>query len=63
MLGAIADDVIGSICEWQNIKSKNFPLFASASFVTDDSVLTVALADARLSGASYAQVMKAYFER
>jgi ADP-ribosylglycohydrolase len=63
MLGAIAGDVIGSIYEWKNIKSKDFPLFAAGSYFTDDSVLTVALADALLSGESYAQVMKAYYER
>ncbi len=27
MIGAIAGDIIGSIYEWNNIKTKDFPLF------------------------------------
>ncbi len=53
MLGAIAGDIIGSIYESQPIKTKNFPLFDGHSRFTDDSVLTVAVADAILSGRSY----------
>ena len=46
MLGAIAGDIIGSIYEFANFKEYDFPLFADESFFTDDSVLTVAVADA-----------------
>ncbi len=45
MLGAIAGDVIGSVHEYAATKSKEFPLFVSDSTFTDDSVLTVAVAD------------------
>ena len=50
MLGAIIGDIIGSPYEAQekNIKSKDFPLFVSRSKVTDDSVLTCAVAEAFL---------------
>jgi ADP-ribosylglycohydrolase len=48
MLGAIAGDVIGSVYEWHNTKSTDFPLFSRLSRYTDDTVLTVAVADALL---------------
>lgn len=54
MLGALAGDFIGSVFEWHNVKTKNFPLlkmvyhdgktFIENSF-TDDSVMTVAVAE------------------
>ncbi|HEV2423410.1 MAG TPA: ADP-ribosylglycohydrolase family protein [Terriglobia bacterium] len=50
MLGAIVGDVIGSVHEWAGTKTKDFPLFADGSTFTDDSVLTVAVADWILSG-------------
>lgn len=39
MLGAIAGDVIGSVHEWSETKTKDFPLFVPESSFTDDSVL------------------------
>ena len=63
MLGAIAGDIIGSVYEWNNIKSKEFDLFSSKVFFTDDSVLTVALAEAILNDDNYGQVMKRYYDR
>jgi len=45
MLGAIAGDVVGSVHEYAGTKTKNFPLFVRHSNFTDDSVLTVAVAD------------------
>lgn len=49
MLGAIIGDVIGSVYEWHNVKSTNFELFSRFTRFTDDTVLTVAVADAVLS--------------
>jgi len=63
MLGAIAGDIIGSVYEWNNIKSKEFDLFSPEAFFTDDSILTVALAEAILNDADYGQTMKKYYER
>jgi ADP-ribosylglycohydrolase len=63
MLGAIAGDIIGSRFEWHNIKTKNFELFSSASRFTDDTVLTVALADSLLSGVPYVEKLKEYYRR
>jgi len=55
MIGAIAGDIIGSVYEWNNIKTTDFPLFSSENFFTDDTVLTVAVADCILHGHGYAQ--------
>jgi ADP-ribosylglycohydrolase len=53
MLGAIAGDVIGSVYEGREIKREDFPLFSPRCRFTDDTVLTVATAEAILSGADY----------
>ena len=50
MLGAIAGDIIGSVFEHAGIKTKDFPLFAPGSTYTDDTVLTIAVAEAILTG-------------
>lgn len=50
MLGAIVGDIIGSVYEWSNIKTKNFPLFGNDNFFTDDTVMTIAVADAVMNG-------------
>lgn len=46
MLGAIIGDIVGSRFEWFNIKTKDFELFTDKCSFTDDSVMTVAVADA-----------------
>ncbi|HET6604663.1 MAG TPA: ADP-ribosylglycohydrolase family protein [Xanthomonadaceae bacterium] len=53
MIGAIAGDIIGSVYEHSPIKTRDFPLFSAQSGFTDDSVLTVAIADAILSRTPY----------
>lgn len=63
MLGALVGDIVGSVYEWKNHRSKDFPLFQPKSRFTDDSVLTVALADAILAGADFSAVMRRYGER
>ena len=50
MYGAILGDIIGSPYEFdQGYKTKDFPLFSRNSKFTDDSVMTLAVADAFLS--------------
>lgn len=44
MLGAVFGDVIGSVYEVRNVKTKGFPLITSHSRYTDDSVMTLAVA-------------------
>ena len=46
ILGAIIGDVVGSIYEFNNIKTKEFKLFTSGSTFTDDTVMTLAVASA-----------------
>ena len=48
MIGAIFGDVVGSIYEFDNIKTKEFELFDKECFFTDDSVMTIAIAGALL---------------
>ncbi|MDP7354107.1 MAG: ADP-ribosylglycohydrolase family protein [Desulfobacterales bacterium] len=58
MVGAIAGDIIGSVFEHHQIKTKDFPLFHPRCKFTDDTVLTVAIADAVLSGRPYVESVR-----
>jgi ADP-ribosylglycohydrolase len=58
MIGAIAGDIIGSVYEHRPIKTKAFPLFDPRCRFTDDSVLTVAVADSVLTGRPYLESMR-----
>ena len=49
MLGAIIGDIVGSRFEFNNVKSKSFKLFTKECSFTDDTICTVAVADAILS--------------
>ncbi len=46
MIGAIIGDIVGSRYEFNNIKTKEFPLLSKNSFFTDDTVMTLAVAKA-----------------
>jgi ADP-ribosylglycohydrolase len=61
MLGAIAGDIIGSVREFAGLKTKDFPLFSEHSRFTDDTVLTIAVADRLLYGGNYPSLLKAYY--
>ena len=50
MLVAIFGDIVGSIFEFNNIKSTQFELIGKRSTFTDDSILTIAVADWLLMG-------------
>jgi ADP-ribosylglycohydrolase len=60
MIGAIAGDIIGSSYDFHYIKSTDFDLFTPQSTPTDDTVLTVAVADCILNGKNYAEAFKKY---
>lgn len=45
MIGAIVGDVIGSAYEFDNVKTKKFPLFTRETRFTDDTVMTCAVAE------------------
>jgi ADP-ribosylglycohydrolase len=58
MLGAVAGDIIGSVYEFHPIKSTDFPLFGKRSEWTDDSILTMAVAETLLTGRPYKETMR-----
>jgi len=61
MLGAIIGDIVGSIYEWNNHRSKNFELFGEKCDFTDDTVMTLAIAQGLMAGgtaADYARFMQ-----
>lgn len=49
MLGAIIGDIVGSRFEWNNNRNKEFEFFSNQCFPTDDSIMTLALAQAILA--------------
>lgn len=63
MIGAILGDIIGSVYEFDNIKTKAFPLFSEESSYTDDSIMTIAVADWLLHGGDLAKVMQRYGQK
>mgnify|MGYP002626882524 CR=1 FL=1 len=63
MLGAIIGDIVGSVYEWHNIKTKDFPLFRDDCRFTDDTVMTCAVAEAIMNGGEkddFIDAMKKY---
>lgn len=58
MIGAIAGDIIGSVYEGHPIKRKDFSLFSPHCTFTDDTVMTVAIAQAILLGKDYASTIR-----
>jgi ADP-ribosylglycohydrolase len=68
MLGAIAGDIIGSVYEgkqhWLTVRTADFqPLFSPKARFTDDTVLTVAVADALLHDNDLTGLLKDYYSR
>jgi len=60
MLGAIIGDYIGSVYERFNRKSTDFPLFRDDCKFTDDTILTLAVADAFMNKKDYATTIAEY---
>jgi ADP-ribosylglycohydrolase len=52
MLGAIIGDIVGSVYEFHPVKTKEFPLFSAKSRFTDDTVMTLAVAEGLMNGGS-----------
>lgn len=57
MLGAVAGDIIGSVYEHSNIKSKQFDLFDPGCRFTDDTVCTMAVAACLLEGGDFSDFL------
>lgn len=50
MIGAIIGDIAGSIYEFNNIKTEDFPIISDGCFFTDDTVMSIAIAEALQNG-------------
>lgn len=63
MMGAIVGDIVGSVYERHGIKTKDFPLFRDDCRFTDDTVMTIAVAEAIMHGGrrdDFIDTMKKY---
>lgn len=60
LFGAVIGDVIGSVYEWNNIKTTVFKLFSEKSDFTDDTVLSIAVADCLLNKKDYTKTYREY---
>ena len=64
MLGSIIGDIVGSVYEFNNFRSKDFmPLFHRRAAFTDDTVCTVAIADALVNARDPAEALKDWGQR
>jgi ADP-ribosylglycohydrolase len=60
MLGAIVGDIVGSVYEYHAILDGALPLLTPSSSYTDETVLTVAVADCLLHQRSYAEALRTW---
>ena len=64
MLGSIIGDIAGSVYEFNNYRAKDFaPFFHPNTAFTDDTVCTVAIADALIHDKCPARTLKVWGER
>jgi ADP-ribosylglycohydrolase len=63
ILGAVIGDIVGSVFEWNNVKTTAFEMFGAGMDFTDDSVLTFATMDCILQGGDYARFYQDYGRR
>jgi ADP-ribosylglycohydrolase len=60
LFGAVAGDIIGSVFEWRNTKTTDFEMFTEGSDYTDDTVLSIAVADCLLNKGNYTKTLQEY---
>lgn len=63
MWGAIIGDIVGSVYEWNRIKTKDFEFFSERGHLTDDSVCTAAVADVLLHDLPEAATLQSWCRR
>ena len=63
MIGAIIGDIVGSQFEFSHPPMRDFSLFTSDCDYTDDTICTIAVADAILSGTDYATALHSWCRR
>ena len=55
ILGAIVGDIVGSTREWNNVKTEDFELLPAGSRFTDDTVMTLAVAEWLMTDPSHSE--------
>lgn len=60
MLGAIIGDIAGSIYEFNNARTEDFPLLGPGCDFTDDTICTVAVAEAAMTDQDYAKHLQTW---
>lgn len=63
LLGAVAGDIIGSVYEHYSVKKTDFPIFSGLSRFTDDTAMTVAVADWLLGTTALVPSLQDYVRR
>ncbi len=63
MLGAIFGDIVGSVYEFNPTQNYRFPLLTKQSSFTDDTICTVAIADAFMNGVPYDVSLREWCKR
>lgn len=63
ILGAVCGDTLGSSYEWEPMKDLTLPLCKPEDVFTDDSVCTIAVADAILNGKPFAETLHGWCRR
>lgn len=63
MLGAIIGDIVGSRFEFNNTSDYNFDLFSDKCSFTDDTICTVAIADALMKGKDYGESLRLWCDQ
>ena len=58
MLGAIAGDVLGSIYQFNPVKTNNFDLLNSKWDFTNDTAMTMAVADSLINDEPYVNLLQ-----
>ena len=58
MLGAIIGDIVGSPYEFANTSNPRFPLFSKGGSFTDDTISTIAVADALVRGSDFGETLR-----
>lgn len=60
IIGSVIGDVVGSVFEWNNIKTTEFSLFNPKCDFTDDTVLTIAVADCLINKKAFSKTIWLY---
>ncbi len=63
MFGAVIGDIVGSVYEWNNVKSKDFDFWPSNAQFTDDTIQTMACADWLINGGNPRDYLKKWGKR